>query len=171
MSGPLQGAALLALMLMATAWGLTGCSGPSGGSSISVVAADDQKAGDQIGAGDALRGGTIRLYQEDGVVLEQSLDRDGRATITVPAGLYTLQAFLGAATPGASWGNTIYDLELPVRDLEIAVFQICSGSWGTGPTRAPAVATGCRSTPRSPVVEGQRSLRPVFFHLSLTHTR
>jgi hypothetical protein len=126
--GPRQGAALLVLMLMATAWGLTACSGPSDESSVRVVVADDQKAGDQLGPGDALRGGTIRLYREDIMVVEQSLDQGGRASISAPDGVYTVQAFIATSDVGCFWGNTMYDVELPVRDLDITVLQICLGS-------------------------------------------
>ena len=116
-------------MLMTTTWVLsTAWGGPSDESSIRVVVADNQGSRDNLVSAGSLSGGTIRLVQQDNVVLERSLDHDGRAAISVSPGNYILQAFLESNDPGCFWGNTIYDLELPLGYLEITVFQICSGS-------------------------------------------
>jgi hypothetical protein len=125
---PRDGAPLL-LAFIAIAWALTGCGSRNTETSILVIVADDQETGDHLVSGD-LTGGTITLYQDNEVILETSLGSDGRAIISAPRGAYTVQAFAESADPGCFWGNTVYDVELPRKDVVFTVFYICSGSQG-----------------------------------------
>lgn len=124
----LQGVILLVLMVVTLAAVSAACASPSGESSIRVTVADDQERRDDLAPGDPLIGGTIRIYQQDTVVLEESLDQDGRVASSLPQGVYTLQASLDSHLPGCFWGNTLYDVHLPQTSLNIAVSKICSGS-------------------------------------------
>ena len=123
-----KSSAILVLLLTMIAWTGASCGASGDESSIRVVVADDQVGVDQLVPGGPLSGGTITLYQGDIVVLEHSLDRDGRATISAPPGSYTIQAFFRSSDPGCFWGDTLYDVELPQEDLFVEVSQICSGS-------------------------------------------
>ena len=51
----------------------------------------------------------------------------GLATDQELCGSYTLQVSMESNDLGCFWGNTLDDLKLPEAELEIAVFQICSG--------------------------------------------
>jgi hypothetical protein len=113
---------------MAAAMVLPACGRPSDESSIRVTVADDQDPRDHVAPGDPLGGGTTRLHQQDTVVLEDLLDQDRWATVSLPGGDYTVQVFRESDDLGCFWGNTLYDVQLPQAHIDIAVFQICSGS-------------------------------------------
>jgi hypothetical protein len=114
-------------MLLTGAWVLTAPGVRRDESSIRVVVAEDQQARDQFAPGDPLSGGTVTLAHQDNVISEYSLDREGRATISGLVGSYTLQVSMESNDPVCFWGNTLYDLNSPEAELEIAVFQVCSG--------------------------------------------
>lgn len=72
-------------------------------------------------------GGAVRLYVDNDVIVETTLDSNGAADIDAEPGIYTLQVMAPSAGPGCFWGTTIQDVELPRGPLELDVFYICSG--------------------------------------------
>lgn len=91
-----------------------------------ATVADEALAADGLEPGSPLAGAELRFYVGDDVVLETTLDADGRAEVDIE-GRYTVQVDLPLSDGECFWGQTLFDVDFPSDRLELLAWQICPG--------------------------------------------
>jgi hypothetical protein len=121
MSSPRIAAALVVLVLTVAA-----CSDADQATEVSAVVAPHFSQ-EGLATGDPVPGATLRLYQDDTVILETALDDGGMARIAPEPGTYDLQIESATSDPFCFWGDTVFDVALPSALITVEVGFICTG--------------------------------------------
>lgn len=121
MPSPRIAASLVALVLMVAA-----CSDADHDTGVAAVVAPHFSQ-NGLATGDPVPGATLRLYHDDTVILETTLDHDGTATIAPEPGTYDLQIESATSDPLCFWGDTVFDITFPSPPITVEVGFICAG--------------------------------------------
>jgi len=121
MRSPRIAAALVVSVVIAA-----GCSDADQTTEVSAVVAPHFSQ-EGLATGDAVPGATLRLYQDDTVVLETALDDAGKVKIAPEPGTYDLQIESASSDPFCFWGDTVFDVAFPSPPITVEVGFICAG--------------------------------------------
>jgi hypothetical protein len=112
---------LLALIL------LIGACGGTDTTTIVATVADQALEADGLGPGSPLADAELRFYVGDDVIVETTLDGEGRAEVDLAPGTYTVQVDLPISGTECFWGETLFDVTVPGEAITIEAWHICPG--------------------------------------------
>lgn len=105
---------------------VAGCSDADQTTEVSAVVAPHFSQ-EGLATGDPVPGATLRLYQDDTVVLETALDDVGTVKIAPEPGTYDLQIEAASSDPLCFWGDTLFDVAFPSPPIAVEVGFRCAG--------------------------------------------